>query len=85
VTPRLPWLPPALRKHANGGEVTPASPTGRVAVVDTPPPARRPGTTATAWEHTRHTWEAVEGAVLDALAAAGGDLTAHRTVHLEDR
>ncbi|WP_242890205.1 hypothetical protein [Actinomadura litoris] len=32
-----------------------------------------------------YAWIATEGAVLDALAAAGGDLTAHTTVHLEDR
>lgn len=33
---------------------------------------------------SRSAWTGDEAAVLLALAAAGGDLTAHRTVHLED-
>lgn len=33
----------------------------------------------------RTAWTDDEATVLEALADAGGDLTAHRTVHLEDR
>ena len=51
-----------------------------------PPPApRRPipaGTSRTPAYSVG--WTTAEADVLDALAAAGGDLTAHRTVHLED-
>lgn len=50
-----------------------------------PPPRTTPPVHATTWEHTRWQWEDRETAVLHRLADHGGDLTAHRTVHLEDR
>lgn len=93
MTPRLPWLPArrpdippivqAAREHT-GVRYVPSSPfpVGEVAV--------EPATSATRypWDGTRspgQEWAPGEAAVLLTLADAGGDLTAHRTVHLEDR
>ena len=49
---------------------------------DQPP---RPATARTDYETTAAGWTAREAAVLDRLADAGGDLTAHRAVHMESR
>lgn len=57
---------------------------GRAAPPPAMPTAQRPGTWRTCWEHDT-AWVPREAHVLDLLADAGGDLRAHRTVHLEDR
>lgn len=75
---RLPWLPPARHRTEPPRPARPAQPPPVHATYVRPAPG-------TAWEHTRWQWEDREAAVLHLLADAGGDLTAHRTVHLEDR
>jgi hypothetical protein len=94
----LPWPLIGRTHHATGGAVTPAPPAPRPAAFVQPPvlgpptgePHDRSGTryldpdrpgTGPAWP----LWLIAESAVLASLAMAGGDLTAHRTVHLEDR
>lgn len=58
---------------------------GRCPVHAAPPRPAIPATKhRTDYERGGTAWTTTEVDVLDALAAAGGDLPAHRTVHLED-
>lgn len=87
MTPRVPWLLPAnLRHFATGGQVPPRPPLpgGSVAVVDPVPRDREATDTRYTERFTPGTplWVAREAIVLARLAEHGGDLPAHRTVHL---
>lgn len=79
MTPRLPWLLPARRHQPDVPPLVVAAPAQ-------PAPRRIvPDRYRTGYERHAVGWQSREAAVLDLLADAGGDLTAHRTVHLEDR
>lgn len=69
MTPRVPWSPPAHHPKPPTGE-----PHDRTGTRYLDPD--RPGT-----GHPAPLWLIAESAVLATLATAGGDLTAHRTVH----
>lgn len=97
MTP-IPW-PLIGRPRATGGTVTPAPARGPAAAKDAAPPkppkppAWTPpyaGPTASPYPAPGHylppgapLWLISEARVLASLATAGGDLTAHRTVHQE--
>lgn len=95
MTP-VPW-PLIGRPHATGGTVTPPPPQPRPAARPPvlPPPTGEPHgeTTATRYLDPDRPgtgphmplWLIAESAVLASLATAGGDLTAHQAVHMEDR
>lgn len=87
MTPRVPWPRPARRPAPAAARTTGLLKALLAALLAALPAARRVlarRPAATAWEGTRHTWESAENTVLARLADAGGDLAAHRTVHLED-
>lgn len=94
MTPRLPRLtarrkpdvPPIVQaaRDLAGVRYVPSSPfpAGQVAVEPASSATRYPWGARTG--RPGQEWAPAEAAVLLALAAAGGDLTAHRTVHLEE-
>ncbi len=86
MTPRVPWLLPASQRTAP----VPAQPAPAPRPPVLPPPTGEPHDRS----GTRYLdpdrpgtgphmplWLIAESAVLASLATAGGDLTAHRTVH----